>query len=360
MEKVWVVFGLVTTIIIAVAASAEPKATFEPRLTPEERQKIFDRIRGEAATGEGTPRRIKPACDPDAFKKRMKDDPPDHLIPTAPTSFITNVEYAIEEDGLFKKKKIIYGEEMYDEMVQGGVIRYRLGEGVHFERPTAREEHITYSNLNDEALIIITDNACEEDGQTDCHPYKSCHATDIDGLKTEMQHLMGFTGDGSFAGASGILQWGSQFGYEYQGSYECRGALECEKYVTCIQEDEGDGVASITYYWSSPKWMLTTDRRQVPIAVEVYATGKFGHIFDRRVLTRYDFFEFYPDMRPSQEAMEPPSDVYCHGRSSNFLPPKTPHYFSAETETVTGFNLVYPAGDNETQTVHFKTAVTHQ
>lgn len=51
-------------------------------------------------------------------------------------------------------------------------------------------------------------------------------------------------------------------------------------------------------------WNVTTNGAQVPVAIEIYATGKFGHIFQREVMQRYDFYDFYRDVRPDPDEFE--------------------------------------------------------
>lgn len=56
---------------------------------------------------------------------------------------------------------------------------------------------------------------------------------------------------------------------------------------------------------------------------------------------------------------QPPVDVYCHGRKDVYAPPRAPFYFAYNAESIAGFDLPFPAGDNETTTVHFTTVISH-
>lgn len=56
---------------------------------------------------------------------------------------------------------------------------------------------------------------------------------------------------------------------------------------------------------------------------------------------------------------QPPVDVYCRGRKDIYAPPRAPFYFAYNAESIAGFDLPFPAGDNETTTVHFTTVLSH-
>lgn len=49
---------------------------------------------------------------------------------------------------------------------------FRPGEGIVATRPYDKQEIIHYSLPNDEALIIKTDTACEDEGVGNCDPSK--------------------------------------------------------------------------------------------------------------------------------------------------------------------------------------------
>nr|XP_027218074.1 platelet glycoprotein Ib alpha chain-like [Penaeus vannamei] len=100
--------------------------------------------------------------------------------------------------------------------------------------------------------------------------------------------------------------------------------MRCDRYETCITKPDENATVSITYFWSDKAWNVTSNGAQVPVAIEIYATGKFGHIFQREVMQRYDFYDFYRDVRPDPDELVPPVDVYCRGRKDIYAPPARP------------------------------------
>ncbi|XP_069975901.1 uncharacterized protein [Penaeus vannamei] len=336
---------LLALAVLLAAATASSGKDLNTRMTPGERTQVFAKMKERY-------KRIEPAC-----------VPPEHPgentkpLPTAPDSFTTNVEIAFQE----KKMKVIYGAESFDGVLNTGVLRYELSEGIILGRPKDVQKVIHYSIPGDEALFIIANEACEDEGEENCDPKKRCHAGKLEDVSAELRELFGFSdvnGNGGYFGAGGILQWGPQYNYEYRGPSDCRG-MRCDRYETCITKPDENATVSITYFWSDKAWNVTSNGAQVPVAIEIYATGKFGHIFQREVMQRYDFYDFYRDVRPDPDELVPPVDVYCRGRKDIYAPPRAPFYFAYNAESIAGFDLPFPAGDNETTTVHFTTVLSH-
>ncbi|XP_063615153.1 uncharacterized protein LOC134788207, partial [Penaeus indicus] len=335
---------LAMAVLLAVIAASSGK-DLNTRMTPGERTQAFAKMKERF-------KKIEPACIPPEHPGESTKP-----LPTVPDSFTTNVEIAFEE----KKMKVIYGAESFDGVLNTGVLRYELSEGIILGRPKDRQEIIHYSIPADEALFIIANEACEDEGEENCDPKKRCHAGKLEDLSAELRELFGYSdvnGNDGYYGAGGILQWGPQYNYEYKGASDCRG-MRCDKYETCITKPDENATVLITYFWSDKAWNVTTNGAQVPVAIEIYATGKFGHIFQREVMQRYDFYDFYRDVRPDPDEFEPPVDVYCHGRKDVYAPPRAPFYFAYNAESIAGFELPFPAGDNETTTVHFTTVISH-
>ena len=89
---------------------------------------------------------------------------------------------------------------------------------------------------------------------------KICVAGDLNDLSEEMKNLLGYSDlnpDKGFMGAGGILQWGPDYGYQYNSIEDCRG-MDCQVYETCIKVDDTDNRVYIVYYWSGewPTYLL--------------------------------------------------------------------------------------------------------
>lgn len=53
-----------------------------------------------------------------------------------------------------------------------------------------------------------------------------------------------------------------------------------------------------------PDWTVDSNDGQVPLAIEVISNGRVEPYFTRSVLQRYDFYEFYSNIRPSIATLE--------------------------------------------------------
>lgn len=330
-------------VMVAAATASDAETWKERRMTPEERKAVMERLQRDHSS------KVPPCIPP--------ENPPSMPLPTLPHSFTTELELTHQEED---KQKVLYGAEAFDRKLNMGILRYELREGIVADRPYDKQEIIHYSLTKDEALIITTDTTCEDEGAGNCDPKKSCKAKTLDAIHVELWQLFGLgeaDGNTGYYGISGILEWATQNTYEYSGRTSCRG-IDCEKFDVCIKSKEGN-TALITYYWPLTKWTIDGNDGQVPLAIEVISDGRVEPYFTRSVMQRYDFYEFYSNIRPSIDILEPPADVYCKGRVSQYEPPKMPRFFSYNSETVTPFTLSLPNGENQTHNVEFTVAFTH-
>ena len=53
-----------------------------------------------------------------------------------------------------------------------------------------------------------------------------------------------------------------------------------------------------------PEWTVDSNKNQVPLAIEVVSTNKLEPYFTRAVKQRYDFYEFYGNIRPDMDRLE--------------------------------------------------------
>lgn len=53
-----------------------------------------------------------------------------------------------------------------------------------------------------------------------------------------------------------------------------------------------------------PKWTVDSNEVPVPLAIEVISDGKVEPYFTREVRQRYDFYEFYSNIKPSIDLLE--------------------------------------------------------
>ena len=53
-----------------------------------------------------------------------------------------------------------------------------------------------------------------------------------------------------------------------------------------------------------PEWTVDSNKEQVPLIIEVDSTGKLEPYFTRAVKQRYDFYEFYSNIRPDKDRLE--------------------------------------------------------
>lgn len=326
-------------VVVAVVSGCVAR---ERRLTMEERQAAIERL--ESIARDGAP------CTPSSAPKDSKP------IPALPSSFTTELELTHKEEG---KMKIVYGAEAFDRVLNKGVLSYELSEGIILSRPYDKEEIIHYNLVNNESLIITTDTSCEEEGQGNCDPRKSCRAETVAAMQKEMKDIFGLgpvNGQTGYYGVNGILRWALSLSYEYHGNIQCRGML-CDLYEICMQKD--GATALISYYWSTPQWTVDSNKEQVPLIIEVTSTDKLEPYFTRAVKQRYDFYEFYSNIRPDVDRLEPPADVYCKRRKSTLDPPSTPSFFSYSSETVFPITLSLPIGDGQTGDFEFTIAFTH-
>ena len=49
---------------------------------------------------------------------------------------------------------------------------------------------------------------------------------------------------------------------------------------------------------------MDSNKEQVPLIIEVDSTGKLEPYFTRAVKQRYDFYEFYSNIRPDKDRLE--------------------------------------------------------
>lgn len=92
---------------------------------------------------------------------------------------------------------------------------------------------------------------------------------------------------------------------------------------------------------SDKSWNVTTNGAQVPVAIEVYATGKFGHFFAREVMQRYDFYDFYRDIRPDPDELVVGPVSWRAGGNRNT---RDGHTACSVLSFLFGFLLTYPRG----------------
>ncbi|XP_053639201.2 uncharacterized protein [Cherax quadricarinatus] len=332
--------GVVEGVVEGVG---EGRSGYDRRMTKEEREEVFQRMRRTIVNDDLI-------CLP-------PDDPPANTdpLPTIPRSFTTKVEIALQmTDQLF----LAYGTESFDGVFNRGVLAYELGEGLVNDRPHMQEEIVHYDMTKNESLIIITDTSCEDTGEENCDPKKTCHAKTTKELVNEMSSVFGFgsaIGANGIFGTMGVLEWGPQNNYVYMGKENCRG-MQCDRYQACITDKEGVPVVKLVYFWSASSWHVASNGPSVPVAVEIQSTGKYGTLVTREVMQRFDFYEVLRDFRPSLEELMPPGDVYCKSRKSQYDPPVVPYYFSYDSEAVAGFDVTIAIGDNETEKIEFTVA----
>ncbi|XP_064119560.1 uncharacterized protein LOC135224481 [Macrobrachium nipponense] len=333
---------------LATLCTAEVDIGYNRRITQEERDKAFERLaewKGRKASD--------PLCEP-PNPSDSNSDPP---FPRLPKSYITRMEIAFQDN-----MTVIEGEEMFDGVKNAGVLKYKLAEGVFSKRPHVFQEEIHYSVPNNEALFIFGNNACEDEGGEDCHPLKLCFGGDLSDLSEEMKNLLGYSDlnpDEGFMGAGGILQWGPEYGYTYHSVKDCRG-MYCDVYETCVKVDDSDNRLHIVYYWSQADWSLNTKHEQVPVAIEMTSSGTMDPVTVKPFRIRYDFYDFVREAKPDAASLEPPNDVYCYGMKDGTPPPATKNYFAYKSETVTGFDVVVPDGENQTTTIQFTAAINQE
>lgn len=53
-----------------------------------------------------------------------------------------------------------------------------------------------------------------------------------------------------------------------------------------------------------PDWTVDSNSGQVPLAIEVISNGRVEPYFTRSVKQRYDFYEFYGNIRPDMDILE--------------------------------------------------------
>lgn len=53
-----------------------------------------------------------------------------------------------------------------------------------------------------------------------------------------------------------------------------------------------------------PSWTVDSNPNQVPLAIEVTSNGRVDPYFTRSVMQRYDFYEFYGNVRPDIDILE--------------------------------------------------------
>ncbi|KAG7159618.1 hypothetical protein Hamer_G004291 [Homarus americanus] len=294
-----VLWAAVLTWATMVGGSTSPGEGYNLRMTQEEREKVLDRMHAEMVG-------VEPPCVP------PHNTPINPVMPMMPNAFSTRVEVAFQEDN---RKKVIFGYESFDNILNSGVLSYELK--------------------------------------------KICKAQTILGLKEEMRFLFGLgekIGDGGYYGTVGVMNWAYQYQYQYLGTQDCRGMI-CDKFDICISNPNG-GTVHIVYYWSSTDWHVASDEPPVPVAVEITSDAKMSPLVTRRVMQRFDFYEFMREFRPSPEELAPPPDVYCMNRKTSEEPPEVPLYFSYSSEAVVGFEFSFPVGDNDTVNIQFTSIIT--
>ncbi|KAK3853277.1 hypothetical protein Pcinc_040176 [Petrolisthes cinctipes] len=112
-------------------------------------------------------------------------------------------------------------------------------------------------------------------------------------------------------------------------------------YETCISDPLEEATVHFIYLWSSPDWQIQSNGQQVPVSVEVYATGKYGHLFTRKVIQRYDFYEFYRDIRPDPDQLKEYYDWNAKVVATDFTPwylVGQEYRFELETRRIQDFN----------------------
>ncbi|XP_042855314.1 uncharacterized protein LOC122242155 [Penaeus japonicus] len=155
-------------------------------------------------------------------------------------------------------------------------------------------------------------------------------------------------------GATGILEFGPQFNYTQRELVEDCHGIDCDVFETCLDKPE-EGVSVLyTYYWSNKEWNMQNNKESVPIAVEIYANGEVSGHTTGEIMVRYDFFDFRREFRPSRYVLEPPKDVYCTDRKTYLSPPRTVQSFSYQSEHISGVDIPFPSGDNDTVLLRFR------
>lgn len=281
-------------------------------------------------------------------------DPPEDQrpLPTVPNSFTTNIEISFQrpEDHI-----VIYGQEMYDGVLQRGILNYEFAQLVIEDRPKLITENIHYNVKRDEALFIFLNEGCAVTGLEDCNTAKNCTAGTLKDLKRELKQIFGVvahSGDGGFLGASSILEFGPQFNYTQKMMSQCHG-LDCDVYETCIEIPEENATLLYSYYWSTPAWTMESSADQVPIAVEIYGNKIEGHTVEE-IWMEYDYFDYRREIRPTKYELEPPADVYCFHRKSELEPPIPAESFSMDSEIITGVDIPVHLGNNDTEYIRYR------
>ena len=59
-------------------------------------------------------------------------------------------------------------------------------------------------------------------------------------------------------------------------------------------------------------------------------------------------------MKLKMSLLQPPPEIFCSNRTSVIQPPKDPESFSLKSETITGWNMQIPVG-NDTDEVRYRT-----
>ncbi|XP_045601175.1 uncharacterized protein [Procambarus clarkii] len=342
---------LLMLLILAVALM--PSSADRDPMNRNPRDPLKKRV---ARNGEDTEAKLE------LYRQRFKDDkrcvqhpvPPNApTMPSVPSSFITELEITFQEPD---QQFVIYGTEMYSHLDERGVLDYYFNDGILADRPFLLSELIHYNIRMDEALFILTNEGCAVTGLDNCDSNTECLAGKIDDLNKEIQQLFGIvsvSGDQGFMGAAGLLMFGSQFNYSAREEIEVCHGLDCYVFETCLNNPEEESSVLYTYYWSTEDWNLHNNGEQVPIAVDIFATGKYNGATVKEVLMRYDFFNFRRDWAPSRDELEPPAHVYCADRKTYLDPPKTATSFSYKAEIVTTVEVSYPDGDNQTVPIKF-------
>ncbi|XP_042239002.1 uncharacterized protein LOC121877349 [Homarus americanus] len=224
------------------------------------------------------------------------------------------------------------------------------------ERPTLEAELIHYNIKLDEALFILTNEGCAVSGIKDCDSMTTCQAGKIDDLNAEMQQLFGIVsmpGEHGFMGAAGLLMFGSEFNYSSRPDIDVCHGMDCDVFETCLNDPAEQASVLYVYYWTTEEWHVHNDGKQVPIAMEIFGTGKYDGSTVKEVMMRYDFFDFRRDWVASRDELEPPANVYCVDRKNYITPPKAVQNFNYKSELVLSVDVEVPDGDNQTLPVKF-------
>lgn len=60
----------------------------------------------------------------------------------------------------------------------------------------------------------------------------------------------------------------------------------------------------VLMFSTAPDWTVDSNKGQVPLAIEVISNGRVKPYFTRTVKQRYDFYEFYSNIRPDYDILE--------------------------------------------------------